>query len=637
MNAKKLIQQPKRLILLVMIPILATTWVQAPRLLDAFKVDEDFRSFYWMNKFQDEDLFQDDPLVSQIGCRQYETIKLFGQQVTVYFYSPGYSGMFLALSHIVTPMLLSKLIPFMLTLFMTCYLFKYGRSLENYHVEMTLAIGFVLLNLASPTSISVANGLPRGFACPLMIALLYYLHHRKRIGSFVVSTMGALIYPPMFPLALATWGLSITHIRFVPKIKVSIALEHLPALLAAFLVGILILAPVLLPTVSQALGTPSESASSAERIWEKPRYRAGGRQPLFYLFPILGRAGLVNKGLNGLHLLILVCFSCLIVVLKGAQTLVPKEPLCLLWASLILFGVAWGGIYLTDSLILYLPSRYTRVGLPIFFSMFVLVNGPSAIREASEAISKHRRSHLRWLVGVEAALLLLVLLSPHTIRIAGISMKILLGIAGVLLAVLTLAYSRQQPHAFSIHQATRTATKRGLQGVFLMSALILWGLYARAVTVSLNPSQEKRDLLRFVEKLPKDTMLAGYPCALDDIPLLARRKILFGCENYNTDVELTRDALGAYYAGEASVVRDFCAEYDVDYLVIDREAYSEEYLAEGWVFYEPYNTELLDQIANRETFVLEQIPDGAKMFQAGDYYVVPCNEDTLPGETPDTG
>jgi hypothetical protein len=67
-----------------------------------------------------------------------------------------------------------------------------------------------------------------------------------------------------------------------------------------------------------------------EHIWEDPRYRVGGRRTLFKLFPSRGRAGLITR----------------------------RD----------VFIVVWIGIYLTNSLLFYLHSRYSR--RDIFFDPY---------------------------------------------------------------------------------------------------------------------------------------------------------------------------------------------------------------------------------------------------------------------------
>jgi hypothetical protein len=47
-------------------------------------------------------------------------------------------------------------------------------------------------------------------------------------------------------------------------------------------------------------------------------------------------------------------------------------------------------IYLTNSFLLYLPSRYSRVGLFLFFAMFVLLNLKASVEEGTRLISQDR-------------------------------------------------------------------------------------------------------------------------------------------------------------------------------------------------------------------------------------------------------
>jgi hypothetical protein len=61
-HTQRIIKRLDRRIGLVIVSLLAVLWLQAPRLVDRFQVDEDFRSFYWMNNFQDPALFLDDQL-----------------------------------------------------------------------------------------------------------------------------------------------------------------------------------------------------------------------------------------------------------------------------------------------------------------------------------------------------------------------------------------------------------------------------------------------------------------------------------------------------------------------------------------------------------------------------------------------
>ena len=97
-----------RRIVLVAVSLLAILWLQGPRLGDEFRVDEDFRSFYWMNKFQDPALFPNDQLRGYL----YTNIHLDGRELPLYFHSLGYELLFYVASFFVTPVFFSKILPF---------------------------------------------------------------------------------------------------------------------------------------------------------------------------------------------------------------------------------------------------------------------------------------------------------------------------------------------------------------------------------------------------------------------------------------------------------------------------------------------------------------------------------------------
>ena len=170
----------------------------------------------------------------------------------------------------------------------------------------------------------------------------------------------------------------------------------------------------------------------------------------------------------------------------------------------------------------------------------------------------------------------------------------------------------------------QTLAGRVLIGLAIGLGLSGWAVYAPIITNAnyLNPSPVERDLLKFLETLPKDVLIAGSPCVLDSVELFAKRQVLFACEDSSGDLE----ALQAYYTDDQQAIVDFCQTQEIDYLVVDLETYSQEYLARGWIYYEPLNQKLLPYVASRDTFVLTQVPDDVKVFQSENYFVVACDE-----------
>jgi hypothetical protein len=604
-------------------------------LADGFKVDEDFRSFYWMNKFQEPGLYPDDKLRGY----KYLTIGLPWGELPLYFYSLGYDLLFYAASFFVSPILFSKLLPFLLMPAVACCLFNYGRSVESRRVGITLAAGFVFLNLASPTSLSVVSGLQRSFASPLMIALLCFLRQRRYVAAAGIILASALVYPPVFLLGTATWGLFSLSLIVTSPSWTSVR-EELAILLIVFLLGAILLSPILPQRILNAPGLalprsqPSQASGGPQPVRDNPKYEAGGRNPLFEVFPIIGRAGLVTKPLTAVHLSVLIAIGALIYLVRPAtgSLHVPRELWCLIIASLVLFAAAWVSLLLTGSFALYLPSRYSRVGLFLFCSAFVLLNVEGAVKDAARLFRTKGRM-LIWLIGgTEVFLLGFILLYPsRRAAFLGVDVKWLLASASLLLVILTAVRLGRPSANGSQARLGQSRLGRVLICVPAALGLIGWGVYARAVGEEsiLDPSAAERELLAYLETLPKDVMLAGTPCALDNVPLFAKRQILFSCEQVSRDREMMRKALDAYYAEDAEPVFQFCEEYQVAYLVANSWTYTEEYLDKGWIFFEPYNEELLPRVTARDSFVLANVLDRVKVFQVGDLFVLPCTRSAL--------
>lgn len=636
-HAQRLFKHLDLRIILVVVSLLAVWWLQAPRLGDEFRVDEDFRTFYWMSKFQDPALFPNDQLRTR-----HVTIQFPWGDVPVAFYSLGYGLLFYGCSFFVKPIFFNKFLPFILMPITVWYLFKFGESVRNRETGVVLAVGFLLLNLASSSSISIASGLQRSFAATLIIAFIYYLHRDKYVAAAIVILISALIYPPAFVLNAATWGLSALRINWRPRPRLSLVQRGIGYLLIACCLGALVLSPVLFPSLTNlftdeepALVGPQEQAVGAtsglhKYIWNNPRYREGSSGQLFVIFPFVGRGGLVDLGEDMINLLILFALGCLIFLVRGRRAFdLPGAIWCMLWASLGVFVLAWATALLTGSFLLYLPSRYTRVGLFLFLFMFVFLNSVAFIKEAPALIRRNPR-RLIWLIaGIELLVLGLVFFYPSDrAMISGFNLKWLLALVGLAFGALGVAVVRKAPASTAnVYGVGRTFAGRVLGGVAVVFCLSGWAVYAPLLTEVnyLNPPQEERELLRFLETLPKDAILAGTPCALDSVPLFARRQILFSCEQPRRDGIVIREALKAYYTDDRHVLVDFCQAYSIDYLVVDLGTYSREYLTQEKVFWEPYNQELLARIVDQGSFVLADVPGEIKVFQNENFFVVPCD------------
>ena len=619
---------------LIIISLLALLWVQTPRLSDEFQVDRDFRTFYWMNKFQDPELF---PAGKLTGMREYVEAEFFSLNLVFYFYSLGYSWLYHVASFFVPLPLFSNLLSFFLMPITVWYAFEFGRAVKDRQTGVALALGFIFINLASSSSLSLITGLQRSFTIPLILIFIYYLHQQNYRAVAIISVISALLYPPMLILMLATWGLTALKMTWQPSIKVGLVKRELVYLLLTVLLGGLILLPILSPrltslfTVNQDVGNRTTTAltPAVENIplWQQPRFMAGGHRPLFYFFPFVGRGGIVEDSEEVINFLVLFIISGLILLVLGRRTFkLPPVIWYLMGAGFVMFGLAWLGIWLTKSFILYVPNRYTRVSLFLFLLVYITYNGREALQIAPTVMRDQPKKLIWLIVAVEFGVLGLLFFYPDQYSmISGFNMKWLLGPAGFLLGGLSIYIIINRLN----NRASSKTTQKPLSYVFVAAVLSIfligWAAYSRVINQVgvVDPPPAERELLAFIETLPIDSVLAGTPCLLDNVPLFAKRAILFSCF-YSDDSSPIQAGLAAYYAAQSQQVIEFCRNNAVDYLVVDTQAYSPEFLAQRQVFFEPYNQKLLSQISNQNDFVLAQIPDEKKLFQHPPFFVMAC-------------
>jgi len=491
-------------IILVIVSLLAVAWLQIPRLADAFVVDEDFRSFYWMNKFLDPELFPN-------RFYGYMMINLFGKDLIIMPKSLGYGFLFYLVSLFVTPMIFSKILPFFLMPITILYLFEFGKLARDRRTGVALALGFLFINLASSSAISIANGLQRSFALTFIIALIYYLHRRKYRAAAVVIVISALVYPPAMVLAVATWGLFALKLNWPLQGKRSWSTGGIGSLLVVSFLSIVILMPVLAPRFSEILAPPETAAitsqeqvldaphESPKHLWDDPRYQEGGGKPLFILFPLVGRGGLVDLGEDLINLLILSLVGALIYLVLGRRTFdLPIEIWALFWATWLTFGLSWAALLLTNSFLLYMPSRYTRVGLFLFLFMLVFLNIVSFIKEAPSVLQRNPQKLIWAIVGVELAVLGLVLWYPTELaKIRGFNMKWLLALAAVTVGVLGIASikKRQAVSSSNVPDLKQSDASRALSGAAIALILIGWQLMRRSLRKSAISVLVRRNAL----------------------------------------------------------------------------------------------------------------------------------------------
>lgn len=606
---------------------LLTLWVQLPNLADPFRIEEDVRNLPWVWQLTDAQLFARFPAV------QDEIIYLHIGQFNVPYVvnNPGYGLIIQLGSLLFSPLTVIKLLPFLLILTAVYYAYRLGEKSVSPLFGAVFAITFAAINLTLHSEVSVLAGLQRSFVCPLLLAAAYYLYMEEFGKAALVVVLSAVIYIPVLPVIGITYFFyCIQWKRLRRTWREWVHWRGMGWLVTAVLFTLILMSPLLQHHLS-AVFTPSpgtSNSSAATSVLQNPYFSLDGPKPLFIFFPFVGRGGIASGPSVAIYIGL---FSLFLVfnfpLLKEKFRPLPLVFTQMLFASLIAFALAWLTFLLTSQFLLYIPSRHTQSSLFIILLYWTLMNVPMATKKWAELMTAYRRQAalIIFMGAVVGGLALLVKIAQDGFSAP---LVVVLGLCG-LLAVMSWYASRKRPlpnpHPASV--TTIPVFVRLIIGVVALTGILS---YLRAAAVPYYaPTKDERAIYQFIQTLPKEALIGGHPCTLDDIPIYSQRSILFNCEEYRASDPIVQ-TLDAYYSDTPERILAYCQTFGIDYLVVDTEKWlTSDRIQSGKFFYEPYASALQSELNQRQTFYLAAIPKDKQLYSAGSLYVIPCSPNTL--------
>ncbi len=566
----------KRLIFLCSLAVLAW-WIRYhPPGANLVVFDDDARQHvYWTAQYQDPTLFQGDILTSFISS---QVLAPAGYRA---IYQVGVGLIML------DPLTLSQLLTLILLLISMWLLDGLSKGLMTDKRGRVFALGLFLFFSLYDAS----GGFPRTFAFPLLLAFLLLLQKGAFPWASLIIIMEALLYPPVVlnSAALAGWHLLE---RFIPLVKkearrggergfstgwnggkgASIRSDGFVSWFRDLLILTAAISLTLLLLFSTYRG-PGADLLGRQVTVEEARgmleFHQGGRSAFFaespFKYLLMGRSGIGAVHLIGFAIIL----SVMGLVIGPLRILVPTLALHLTWTSLVLFGVAHLLLFR-----LHLPSRYTLYTLPLAFMLTIAANTGPFLDSARPKWERMRAKLFRGKVPIWVGW----------------------GVFGVLFSV----YAYVQGHYIC-----RFDTQ----------------------VVALEPLE--REMLSFVSTLPKDALVAGHPMDMDNVPLLARRKVLANRElslpyyvGYYAEVrQRLLDMLEAYYATDWRELEDFVDRYDISAMVV-RKAHFEERFTKGRIYLEPFNHIVKGRWREGERFILADPPCSFRCFENAEFIVL---------------
>lgn len=476
----------------------------------SLSVQDDARQhIFWMQRFLNPDLFPNDLIAD-------------------YFQSvapAGYTWFYKSLALIgINPFILAKIIPFILGLICTYYIFRI--TLEILPVTMAGFIATLVMNQAIWMKDDVASATPRAFVYPFFMAFLYYLIRGSLVRMGIAIALVGLFYPQYVFVAS---GMLILRLICWKNGRFQLSSEKQDFIFCG--VGLSTVFFVLLPyaLTSSEFG-PAITREAAMKLRE---FYPNGRSTFFHVHPkdfwLTGkRSGIFPKSLftpatqcAGLVLPFLLSFGSAFPLIKNITSRI--------WLLVHLLLSSLGIFFIAHILLfrLHLPSRYTGLSFRI-------------------------------IIALATAIALTLIID----------------------ALFNWAENRQNsPVKF---QAIISLFLTGL----ILASLLLYPAFVKGFPLVKYKVGRATNLYSFFQEKPEDILIASLEEEANLLPTFAQRSILLGREYaipyqvgyYSQFRQRTIDLIVAQYSSDLTDVKDFIQKYGIDFWMVHRGSFTPEYV-----------------------------------------------------------
>jgi hypothetical protein len=132
----------------------------------------------------------------------------------------------------------------------------------------------------------------------------------------------------------------------------------------------------------------------------------------------------------------------------------------------------------------------------------------------------------------------------------------------------------------------------------LLTTVIIAAAALRVYHVGIYDYSSQAQLFRFLESTPASSLIAGHPDLMDNAPTFARRKAFVTYELSHTwymgywDIikKRTYDFFRAYYARDPADVRAFCQANGIDYLLVQDDDFRLDKINKPGFYFEPFQS-----------------------------------------------
>ncbi len=363
-----------------------------------------FGGLTWLHSVSQPYIVQDDARQHVVFLERLWDPQLFPKDpIADYFQAVapvGYKTLYGLVAHLgISPIDLAKILPLILGLIATVYLF--GISLQLLPVPINGVLAVLIFNQQIWLDDSLTSATPRAFIYPIFTAFLYYLIRRSFFPCLMTIGLQGLFFPQLVFVQILILFLQLFR-QQKHRFNLQLAIS-----------GILIASIVLLPYAVNRSGYGA--AITLEQMKAMPEYGLGGRNEYFgvsfWQFWLFGNSGLRIPWFPSLSLIGLslpwIWRSQLPLIQRISGEV--KQLLHVLLASLVMYGLAHLLL-----LKLHFPSRYTyhtlRIILPIAAAIVLTTLLETSWRwlQQKQQFSNREKGRIGAIVG----LILIVMIVP---------------------------------------------------------------------------------------------------------------------------------------------------------------------------------------------------------------------------------
>jgi hypothetical protein len=525
----------------------------------------------WQQAFGSEFVVQDDARQHVFWMQRFVDPALFPQDLIAdYFQSvapTGYTNLYRWVSWLgIEPLLLSKLLPPILGLISTAACF--GIALQLFPVPIAAFLSTLLLNQVLWMQDDLSSATPRAFVYPLFLGFCYFLLRRSLLPCVLMIVLQGLFYPQAVFLSAGLLALQLVEWQsFRPRLVRNETDYWFCG------IGLAISLAVMLPyALHLSQFDPVVTLAQAQQM---PEFGRGGRSDFFnddpWRFWVTGpRSGLLPY-ISRLPELLFAALLLPLLPLWPRQFPLTRriQPQIILIPQLLLVSLFW---FLAAHALLFrlhLPSRYTQHTLRIV---------------------------LCWAAAIAVVILLDGLRRWATWSTARWKTGLAIGVMGLMAAAL-LFYPGYTP------EFPRTNYVVGTQP----------------------------DLYRFLQQRPSNTLIASLSVEASNLPSFAQRSVYVAREYaipyhmgyYLPFQQRVKNLINAQYSPSLPRLKRFIRETGVDFWLLDRQAFTPEYLEESWVRQYPVAKRLaLRTLRQGRTPALAETINACRVFQNMDFILL---------------